>query len=73
LDEDLAQRSGCGCGNLRVDLVGRDLEQRLVGVDVVADALEPARDRALGDGLAELRHLDVHRGPSVVRRAGFGR
>ena len=44
--------------HLRVDLVGRHLEQRLVGVDVVADRLEPLRDRALGDRLAELRERD---------------
>ena len=32
---------------------------------VLADLLEPARDRALGDRLAELRHRDVHAVSSV--------
>ena len=66
-DEDLGEHARCGRGHLGVDLVGRDLEQRLVGVDVVADLLQPARDRALGDGLAELRHRDVHERPLVVQ------
>src|SRR5699024_7845046 len=48
---------GDGGGDLGVDLVGRDLEQRLVDVDGVADALEPAGDGALGDGFTECRHL----------------
>src|SRR5919204_347412 len=45
-------------GHLGVDLVGGDLEQRLVDLDLVALLLQPARDGALGDRLAELRHLD---------------
>ena len=36
LDEDLRQRPGAGARHLGVDLVGRDLEQRLVGLDVLA-------------------------------------
>ena len=55
---DLGHRAGNRRRHLRVDLVGRHLEQRLVGVDVVADRLEPLRDRALGDRLAELRERD---------------
>src|SRR5262249_59186494 len=43
------------------DLVGRDLEQRLVGGDGLAFLLEPLRDRPLGDGDAHLRHDDVDR------------
>ena len=45
--------------HLGVDLVGRDLEQRLVGLDVLALLLEPARDRPFRDGHAHLRHHDV--------------
>src|SRR4029450_13265400 len=45
-----------------VDLVRRDLEQRLVGRDRLAFLLEPLRDRPLGDGDAHLRHDDVDRG-----------
>ncbi len=57
LDEDLLQRAGHRRGDLGVDLVGRDLEQRLVDLDGVADPLEPARHGPFGDGLAERRHL----------------
>ena len=53
LDEDLLQHAGDRRRDLGVDLVGRDLEQRLVDLDVVADLLEPAGDGALGDALAE--------------------
>ena len=48
-----------GRRHLGVDLVGRDLEQRLVGLDLLADLLQPLRDRPLGDGDAHLRHDDV--------------
>src|SRR5699024_2331669 len=59
LGEDLDQGAGDRRRNLGVDLVGGDLEQRLVNLDGVADLLEPLGDGALGDGLAQLRHLDV--------------
>ena len=48
-----------GDGNLGVDLVGGHLEQRLVLGNGVTDLLEPLRDGALGDGLAELGKGDV--------------
>ena len=51
---DLRERSRHRRRDLRVDLVGRHLEQRLVGADVLTDRLEPLRDRALGHGLTEL-------------------
>ncbi len=60
LDLDLQQLAGDGRGDLGVDLVGGDLEQRLVDRYVVTDRLQPAGDRALGDGLAESGQL--HRG-----------
>ena len=47
----------------------RDLEQRLVRRHLVADLLEPLGDRALGDGLAELGHLDVGHGWCLVSRS----
>ena len=57
--EDLGEDAGRGRGHLGVDLVGRDLEERLVALDRVPDGLHPAGDRALGHRLAELRHHDV--------------
>src|SRR5699024_5831563 len=47
LDQDLLDGPRDGGRDLGVDLVGRDLEQRLVDLDGVADALEPAGDGAL--------------------------
>ncbi len=70
LDEDLGEDADAGRGHLGVDLVGRDLEQALVGGDLLADLLEPLRDRSLGDGHAHLGHDDVGlrlRLPSVRR------
>ena len=58
-DEDLADDPGGGRRDLGVDLVGGDLEQGLVGLDVLAHLLEPPRDRALRDGDAHLGHHDV--------------
>ena len=62
LDEDLAEDAARVRGDLGVDLVGRDLEQRLVGLDRVADVLQPLRHRSLRDGDAHLGHDDVDDG-----------
>ena len=59
LGEDLGQGPGRGRRHLGVDLVGRDLDDRLVGLDAVADRLAPLEHGALGHGLAHLRHDDV--------------
>ena len=56
---DLGQRPRRGRRHLGVDLVGRDLEERLVARDGLAHRLQPLGDGALGDGLAELGHRDV--------------
>ena len=61
LGEDLLHHPGGGSGNLGVDLVGRDLDDRLVGLDGVAGLLGPLEDHALGDRLAHGRHGDVDR------------
>ncbi len=53
-DTDLGEHPRCGRRHFGVDLVGRYLVQRLVDLDRVANCLEPLRDGALGDGLAEL-------------------
>src|SRR5690606_17957193 len=55
---DLAQDARGGRRNLGVDLVGRDLEQRLVAIDGIADLPNPANHRAFGDRLAHLGHDD---------------
>ena len=72
LDEDLLDDARARARDLRVDLVGGDLEQRLVGLDRLALALDPADDRPLGDGHAHLGHHDVDRrsrSPSSSRPA----
>ena len=56
---DLCQEAGDGGGNLGVDLVRGDLEQRLVGVNGVAHGLQPRGDGALGDGLAQSGHAHL--------------
>ena len=63
---DLQQGAGDGGGDLGVDLVGGDLEERLVDRDGVAHLLQPAGDGALGDGLAQCREGDFggHEAPS---------
>src|SRR6185312_9443337 len=58
---NLRERSGHGRGNLGVDLVGRDLEERLVALDGIARLLEPLGDGAFGDGFAHLGHNYVSR------------
>src|ERR687897_700072 len=59
LHEDLRQHAAHGRRHFGVDLVGGHLEERLVLCVLLADLLEPLGDRALGDRLTELRHLDV--------------
>ena len=59
LRANLGEHAGGRRRNLGVHLVGRDLEERLVALDRVADLLDPADDRAFGDRLAHLRHHDV--------------
>jgi hypothetical protein len=42
-----------------IDLIGGDLEDRLVALDFVAHVLEPFRNGPLGDRLAHLGHDDI--------------
>ena len=62
LHQDLGQRAGRRRRDLGVHLVGGDLEDRLVPLHRLADLLDPAGQRALGDGLAHLGHDDVYLG-----------
>ena len=66
LDADLLEHAGGRRRDLGVDLVGGDLEERLVALHLVADLLHPLGDGALGDRLAHLRHDDVGHGSSTL-------
>jgi hypothetical protein len=46
-------------GNLSLDLVRGDLEERFVPIDTIADSLEPAHDRAFDDRFTHLGHDDL--------------
>ena len=71
---DLGQHARGRRRDLGVHLVGRDLEERLVAIDRVADLLDPADDRAFRNRFAHLGHHDGcgHRsfGPSSSRSNG---
>jgi hypothetical protein len=67
---DLQQGAGDRGGDLGVDLVGGDLEQRLVDLDRVADLLQPAGHGTLGDALSELRQRDLR--ATTAGRLGVG-
>ncbi len=56
--------------DLGVDLVGDDLEQGFVLVDMIAGLLEPLADRPLGDALAELGHRHLRHVRCSSRVAG---
>src|SRR5207237_7757380 len=58
-DADLDEDGRRGSRDLDVDLVGGDLDQRLVPGDGVADLLEPPPHGALGDGLAHRGQGDL--------------
>ena len=58
---DLHDGSGGRGGDLGVDLVGRDLDERLVLGDRVALLLVPLQDGAVGDRLTHRRHGHFHR------------
>ena len=58
-DFDVLQDAGGGRGNLGVDLVGGDFEQRFVALNFVAGLLQPLGNSAFDDGFAHLGHDDV--------------
>ena len=55
-NQDLEEDAGDGGRNLGVNLVGGHLNDGLVEFDGIADLLEPRRNGALGDGLAQSGH-----------------
>ena len=61
LGQDLDDRSAGRRGQLHVDLVGRDLDDRFALLDRVAHLDAPLEDRPLGDRLAAGRGDDVDR------------
>jgi len=58
LDLDLGQHAGDRRRNLGVNLVGGNLEERLVAIDRIAHLLDPADDRPLGNRFPHLGHHD---------------
>ena len=66
--EDLDHHAGGRRRHLRVDLVGRDLDDRLIGLDGVAHLLEPTRDRSLGNAGPHLGHNHINRARDRHRR-----
>jgi hypothetical protein len=60
LRQDLGQRAGGGGGDLGVDFVSGDLQERFVALDFLARSLHPADDGALRDRFAHLGHDDVN-------------
>ena len=69
LDQDGRERPGEGRGHLRIDLVGDDLDDRLVLLDVLPDLLEPLADGPLRHALAELGHRHLRHGSFSSRRS----
>ena len=57
---DFAEHAGFRRRHFHRHLVGLDLEQIVARLNGVAGRFEPLGDFAFGDGLAELRHEDVH-------------
>jgi len=55
-NQDLEEDAGDGGRDLGVDLVGGHLNDGLIELDGIADLLEPRRNGALGDGLAQSGH-----------------
>ena len=75
LHEDLGDDTLARARHLGVDLVGRDLEQRLVQRDGLALLLEPLGDGAFGHGDTHLghHHLDLGSGAHVSSKPRWGR
>ena len=57
---DVYKRSGHRRRNLGIDLVGGDLDERLVGLHPVTNLLQPTQDRAFGNRLPHLGHGDLN-------------
>jgi len=71
LGRDLAKHAGRGRRHFDGDLVGFELDQRLVHRDGVAGLLEPAADGGFRHGLAERRNTNFSHGsfPQLLPRS----
>ncbi|ENN89592.1 hypothetical protein RHSP_59795 [Rhizobium freirei PRF 81] len=58
LGNDFGQGAGRRCGDFDRHLVGFKFEKRLIGLDGIADFLEPGSDSRFADGFAEGRNAD---------------
>ena len=67
LDHDFGQRPGGGRRNFGVDLVGGDLEERLVAFDALAGLFQPFGQGAFYDAFAHLGHHYVGHVSSLFR------
>ncbi len=56
---DFTQHTTGRRGNFGIDLVGRNLKQRLIARNFVAHVFQPARDGAFKDGFSHLGHDNV--------------
>ena len=63
---DFAQHARYGSGHLNGDLVGLELDQRLVDFDLVAGLLEPLADDRFRDAFAQSRHANFRRHLDLV-------
>ena len=70
-DQQLDHHASTGRWHLGIDLVCRDLNDRLVGLNGVADLLEPAANRSFGHTRPHLGHYHVHIARDCHRRTSL--
>ena len=70
-DQQLHHDASGGRGHLGIDLVRRDLNDRLVGLNGVANLFEPAANRAFGHTRPHLGHYHVHIARDCHRRTSL--
>jgi hypothetical protein len=65
LDQDLGEYAGAHGLHFGVDLVGGNLEDRLVALDRITNLLEPFCQRAFGERFAHRGHENVYAGHAL--------